>query len=210
MRILIADDHPVVRSGLRRLLAPRDETEIIEVATGTEVLGRFRQDQPDLVVLDINLPGIGGLELLRRLTADDPGVRVLVFSMHGEPIYAVQALRAGALGYVTKTAPPEEIQEAVRVVGAGGRYIERQVAQELALNRLPEQRRTEDDPASLSPRDVELLRLLGHGRSLAEMAAATGVSYKTIANSLSLLKARLGVSTTAELVRLAIKSGISP
>jgi DNA-binding NarL/FixJ family response regulator len=208
MKLLIADDHPVVRSGLRRLLASPPETEIVEAATGPEVLTLFRRERPDLVVLDINLPGVGGLELLRRLTADDPRVRILVFSMHAEPIYATQALRAGALGYVTKTAPPEEILEAIRRVGAGESYIEHRLAQELALQTVAPHEQSL--LPAMTPRDLELLRLLGQGRSLSDMAAATGVSYKTIANSLSLLKARLGVATTPELVRLAIKTGISP
>ncbi|HLY56391.1 MAG TPA: response regulator transcription factor [Stellaceae bacterium] len=210
MKLLIADDHPVVRSGLRRLLPPAPETEIVEAATGTEVLALYRRERPDAVVLDINLPGVGGLELLRRLTADDPEVRILVFSMHAEPVYALQALRAGARGYVTKTAPPEEILEAIRRVADGGSYIESGLAQELALQAVPERQRADAPLPSLSARDLELLRLLGQGSSLTEMATATGVSYKTIANSLSLLKSRLGVSSTPELVRLAIKTGISP
>lgn len=210
MKLLIADDHPVVRSGLRRLLAPPPSVEVVEVATGTEVLSLYRRERPDAVVLDINLPGVGGLELLRRLTADDPEVRILVFSMHGEPVYALQALRAGARGYVTKTAPPEEIVEAIERVAAGESYIERSLAQELALHAIPERQEAAAPLPSLSRRDLELLRLVGQGASLAEMAAATGVSYKTIANSLSLLKARLGVSSTPELVRIAIKTGISP
>ena len=146
--------------------------------------------------------------MLRRLTAHDPGVRIVVFSMHAELIYATQALRAGALGYVTKTAPPEEILEAIRRVGAGETYIDRALAQELAVQNVVPRGETMLPP--LSARELELLRLLGAGHSLAGMAAATGVSYKTVANSLSLLKARLGIATTPELIRLAIKSGISP
>jgi DNA-binding NarL/FixJ family response regulator len=210
VKILVADDHPVVRSGLRRLLATGPEDRIVETATGGDVLALYRSERPDLVILDVNLPEIGGLELLRRLLADDPAVRVLMFSMHGEPIYAVQALRAGALGYVSKTAPPEEILEAVRLVAGGETYLERQLAQELALQAIPERRTAEAPLPSMTPRELELLRLAGQGRSLTEMAAATGVSYKTIANNLTLLKARLGVATTAELVRLAVKSGIAP
>jgi len=210
MNILIADDHPVVRAGLRRLLAGSPEDRIAEATTGTEVLSLVRTLRPDLVILDINLPGVGGLELLRRLTAADPDIRILVFSMHGEPVYAIQALRAGAQGYISKLAPPEEILDAVRLVAGGSSYVERRLAQELALQAIPERQQTATPLPSITPRDLELLRLVGQGSSLSEMAAATGVSYKTTANKLTLLKARLGVSTTAELVRLAVKTGIAP
>jgi DNA-binding NarL/FixJ family response regulator len=210
MNILIADDHPVVRAGLRRLLAGSPEDRIAEATSGSEVLSMVRTLRPDLVILDINLPGVGGLELLRRLTAADPAIRILVFSMHGEPVYAIQALRAGAQGYISKLAPPEEILEAVRLVAGGDSYVERRLAQELALQAIPERQQTATPLPSMTPRDLELLRLVGQGSSLSEMAAATGVSYKTTANKLTLLKARLGVSTTAELVRLAVKTGIAP
>ena len=140
----------------------------------------------------------------------DPAVRSLVFSMHAEPIYATQALRAGALGYVSKIAPPNEIVDAIRSVAAGQVYIDRQVAQELALSSIAGSEPSSQAALTLSPREAELLKLLGEGRSLAEMADAIGVSYKTVANALTSLKSRLGVSNTSELVRLAIKRGYAP
>jgi DNA-binding NarL/FixJ family response regulator len=203
MKILIVDDHAVVRSGLRRLL--QGIAEAVEAADAAEALALFATEAPDLAIIDINLQGMGGLELLRRLLAQRPGLRALVFSMHAEPIYATQALRAGALGYVSKIAPPGEIIDAIRSVAAGTVHIDRAIAQELALSGI-EGRPSREAPA-LSARDAELLRLLAEGRSLNDMAEAIGVSYKTVANSLSLLKSRLGVANTAELVRLAIKGG---
>ena len=206
MKVLIVDDHAVVRSGLRRLL-PGD-IEVFEAADAAEALALFSAEQPTVAIIDINLPGMGGLELLRRLLATRQEMRALIFSMHAEPIYATQALRAGALGYVSKIAPPGEIVDAIRSVAAGAVYIDRQIAQELALSGI-EGRPSREAP-TLSARDAELLRLLAEGRSLSEMAEEIGVSYKTVANSLSLLKSRLGIANTAELIRLAIKGGYAP
>ena len=208
MKVLIVDDHAVVRSGLRRLLQGVADIEIVEAADGAEALAVFGAEQPDVAIIDVNLPGMGGLELLRRLLVVQSSVRALIFSMHAEPIYATQALRAGALGYVSKIAPPGEIIDAIRCVAAGTIHIDRQIAQELALSGI-EGRPSREAPA-LSARDAALLRLLAEGRSLNEMAEEIGVSYKTVANSLSLLKSRLGVANTSELIRLAIKGGYAP
>jgi two-component system invasion response regulator UvrY len=195
-----------VRSGLRRLLQGALDAELVEAASGAQALAIFAVERPDVAVIDINLPDFGGFELLRRLAAADPGLRAVAFSMQAEPIYASQALRFGALGYVSKIAPPNEIVEAIRSVAAGTAYIDRQIAQELALSRLAAGPQSMSAP-TLSERDMALLRLLADGRSLAEMAQTMGISYKTVANTLSLLKSRLGVATTAELIRLAIKQG---
>ena len=208
MKVLIVDDHAVVRSGLRRLLQGAPDIEPLEAADAAEAQAVLAVERPDVVIIDINLPGMGGLELLRCLVAERPVICALIFSMHAEPIYATQALRAGARGYVSKIAPPGEIVEAIRSVAAGAIHIDRQIAQELALVGI-EGRPARAAPA-LSARDAELLRLLAEGRSLAEMAEAIGVSYKTVANGLSLLKSRLGVANTSELIRLAIKGGYAP
>ena len=206
MKVLIVDDHAVVRSGLQRLFQGEPDIEPLEATDATEALAVFAAEQPDVVIIDINLPGMGGLDLLRRLVAERPTVRALIFSMHAEPIYATEALRVGALGYVSKIAPSNEIVDAVRSVAAGARYIDRQIAQELALSGIVRRPERATGPA-LSVRETELLRLLAEGRSLSEMAEVIGVSYKTVANSLSLLKSRLGVATTAELISLAIRQG---
>src|SRR5262249_28341954 len=124
MKILVVDDHAIVRGGLRRLLATLPGADVHEVANGRDALSAYRETHPDLVLLDLNLPGIGGLELLRRILLVDNGARVLVFSMHADAIYAARALQAGALGYVSKNAAPEELLNAVRRVAEGNRYIE--------------------------------------------------------------------------------------
>lgn len=204
MRILVVDDHAIVRGGLRRLLATLPEAEVVEAATGRDALALFREARPDLVILDLNLPGIGGIELLRRFLLLDGAARVLVFSMHAEAIYAGRALQAGARGYVSKNASPDELMTALARVVEGGRYIEGEIAQELALKNLGGQ----DPLHQLTERDLEILRLLAEGSSLSEIADALGVGYKTIANACSQLKAKLGVARTADLIRLSIEMGV--
>jgi two-component system invasion response regulator UvrY len=206
MRLLIVDDHPIVRSGLRRLLTAEPQMEIREAATGQEALGIFREFRPDLVILDLSLPGISGLEVIGRLKAEDARVRILALSMHDNPMYVARVLQAGAQGYVSKNAPPDQILEALNRVAAGRNYIEYKIAQELALWSI----HTSPHPLKdLSPRDLEILRLLGKGGSLPEIAEAIGVSYKTVANHCSQLKAKLGAARTADLIRIAISHGIS-
>jgi two-component system invasion response regulator UvrY len=202
MKILIVDDHAIVRDGLSRLLAADGDHEVKLAATGREALILARSFRPALVILDLNLPGLGGLELLRRLVAIEAG-KILVLSMHAEPLYARRSLEAGAHGYVSKNAAPDELLTAVRRVAAGGRYIEAEIAQALALGAGAE---TLD---ALSPRELEIMRLLAAGSSLAEIADALGASYKTIANTCTLIKSKLGVARTADLVRLAIETGVS-
>ena len=204
MKILLVDDHAIVRDGLKRLLGGLDSTTVHEVADGRDALALVRTQDFDLIILDLNLPGLGGLELVRRIVQLERG-RVLVLSMHAEPLYAARALDAGAAGYVSKNASPEELLTAVRRVGAGGRYIENEIAQALALQGpAPGQ-----SMGQLTSRELEIMRLLALGRSLAEIAEALGVGYKTVANTCSLMKSKLGVSRTADLVRLAVESGMS-
>lgn len=199
-RVLLVDDHAIVRDGLKRLRADLAPGPILEAASGREALAIARAERPGLVILDLNLPDLGGLEILARLLREDPGVRVLVLSMHTEPLYASRALKAGAKGYVSKAAAPEEIAAAVRAVARGEGYVEARVAQAIALGTGG---RAQLD--ALSPRDLEILRLLAGGKGLGEIAEALGVAYKTAANSCTLLKEKLGVSRTAELIRLAVE-----
>jgi two-component system invasion response regulator UvrY len=205
MKVLIVDDHAIVRSGLKRLLAALPNAEIREAPTGRDALAMYREERADIVLLDINLPGIGGLELLGRILLLDKTARILMFSMHAEAVYAGRALQAGALGYVSKNAAPDEVLNAIRKVSEGGRYIENEIAQELALQPAP----GSDPLQQLTERDLEILRLLGEGRSLAEIAEALGVSYKTIANTSSQIKGKLGVTRTADLIRLSVEMGVA-
>jgi DNA-binding NarL/FixJ family response regulator len=205
MKILLVDDHAIVRAGLRNLLTSVSDTLISEAATGRDALLRLRQDHPDLVLLDLNLPGIGGLELLRRMLLEDKATRILVLSMHAEPLYATRAMELGARGYLSKNASAEELLTAVRRVTDGGRYIENEIAQDLALQAVSSGHGLQD----LTERDLEIMRLLADGMSLAEIADALGIGYKTVANACSHIKAKLGVTRTNDLVRLAMTLGVA-
>jgi DNA-binding NarL/FixJ family response regulator len=198
VKALLIDDHAIVRGGLRRLLASLPGCEVAEAANGRDALALVQAEKPDLVVLDLNLPGIGGFELLRRILAEHPAARILILSMHTEARYAARAIQAGARGYMSKNAAPAELLKALRMVGDGGRYIEAEIAQEMAL----ETRGAPDPHTVLTERDLEIVRLLGAGRSLSEIAEVLGIGYKTVANSCTQIKAKLGVGRTADLIRL--------
>ncbi len=205
MKILLVDDHEIVRSGLRTLLMSVFDASISEAATGRDALLLLRRDRPDLVLLDLNLPGIGGLELLRRMLLEDKAARIVVLSMHSEALYATRAMTLGARGYLSKNTSSEELLRAVRRVSEGGRYIENEIAQELALASPAGENPLRD----LTERELEIMRLLAEGLTVPEIANALGVSYKTAANGCSLLKARLGVARTSDVVRLAMTLGLS-
>ncbi len=210
MRILVVDDHPIVRAGLRRLLSGEAGYEVREAAGGREALIAFRDWRPGLVVLDLSMPGIGGLEVISRLRLEDAGARILVLSMHTEAIYASRALQAGAAGFIGKNAPPDRLLDAVKRLAAGHNYIDHEIAQELALAAVRAPGSTSGLPLQdLSPREFEILRLLGDGRTLQQIADAIGVSYKTAANSCGQIKAKLRVPRTADLVRIAVQNGIA-
>ncbi len=204
-KILVVDDHAIVRSGIRRLLASMPDLQLSEAATGEEALDQVRGTPFQLLILDLNLPGLGGLELLRRLLKADPRLPVLVFSLHTEGIYATRAMQAGARGFVSKNAAPEELLAAIESVLAGGTAIERDIASEMSAHEMG------DDAylRALTQRDLEILRLLAEGNNLAQIAEALGIAYKTVANTLSRIKEKLGVSHTADLIRIAIGRGLT-
>ncbi len=200
-RILLVDDHAVVREGVRRLLLDMPGIEIAEAATGQQALDTIRSQPVDLVILDLNLTGIGGLELLRRLLREFPNTRAIVFSMHAEPIYAARALRLGAKGYVSKSAAAEELVAAVKRVSEGGHYVERELANQIAVG----SGGGGDPLQQLTTREIEILRQLGAGRSMSQIADEMGVSYKTIANTCSIMKSKLGLERTADLIRTSFE-----
>jgi DNA-binding NarL/FixJ family response regulator len=209
MRLLVVDDHAIVREGVRRLLAPEGgrpalpDLTITEAASAQQAADLYRAGRFDLVLLDLNLPGGSGLELLRRLRATDPEVRVLVLSMYGEALYVARALEAGACGYVSKAARAGELLAAIRKVAAGGEYVER----ELSAHVVALSCRGDDPLQRLSAREADIMRQLGEGKSLAAIAAALGVTYKTVANSCSVIKTKLGAERVADLIRIAFEMG---
>jgi two-component system, NarL family, invasion response regulator UvrY len=202
MKILLVDDHVVVRAGVRRLLATEVDVSILEAESSQEALDLWRRERPDLIVLDLNLIGSSGLELLRRFVQLDGTVKILILSMHSEPVYAARALRAGARGYISKSAGADEFVDAVRQVSKGGHYVEREIAAEIAVGKF-----LKKDPLDqLTTREIDILRLLGEGKSYAQIAAALGVAYKTVANSSSMIREKLAVETTADLIRFSVES----
>lgn len=203
--ILIVDDHAIVRSGIRRLLIARADIHVSEAITGEQALQCLTVARFDLILLDLNLPGLAGLELLRRLVRLAPTLPVLVFSQHAEAIYATRALEAGARGFVSKNAMPEELLEAIDTVLAGGTVVEKEIAAEMALHDLAEDAYLKP----LTQRDLEILRLLAAGDSLSQIADKLGIAYKTVANNLSRIKEKLGVGQTSELIRIAIGRGLA-
>ena len=197
-KVLLVDDHVVVREGVRRLLSDLPETSLSEVGSGEEALEIIARERPDIVLLDLNLGGIGGLELLRRILAANEDVRVIVFTMHAEAVFAARAMQLGAHGYVSKGAGADELLTAVQRVREGGHYIEKEIAVQLAASKLAGK--------TLSNREVEILRLLGEGKSLNGIAEALGIAYKTVANTCTRMKDKLGLQTTAELIRYSLQT----
>ena len=206
MKVLLVDDHPIVRSALRRLLAAESEIEVREAANAREALATFKKDRSDLVILDLNLPGLGGLEVLVRLKAADHNARVLVLSMHDDEIHVSRALQAGAAGYISKNASPDQIIQAIKRVAEGQSYLEHDIAEKLAFSNI---RTPSHALEHLSSRDLEILRLLAGGCGLAQIADTIGISYKTAANNCSRIKAKLGAVSTADLIRIAIRAGLT-
>lgn len=203
--VLVVEDHAIVRAGIRRLLCERSDIAVTEAATGEDALTVIGSQSFALAVLDLNLPGLAGLELLRRMVRQAPTLRILVFSQHTEAIYATRALEAGARGFVSKNASPEEFLEAVETVLTGGIAIEKDVAAEMAAHDLAEDAYLKP----LTERDLEILRLLSAGDSLSEIADKLGIAYKTVANTLSRIKEKLGVAQTSELIRIAVGRGLA-
>jgi two-component system invasion response regulator UvrY len=200
MRILIVDDHPIVASGCRALLAGDADIEIFDAADADNGEAVFAREAPDICVLDINLPGVSGFELARRILARDGSARIIMFSMNDDPVFAARAIEAGARGYVSKSGDPQDLVAAIQEVARGGVFLTPATAQSLAFAR------PDDRLGKLSPREIEILRLLAAGKSLTEIAWMVHASYKTIANTSSMMRHKLGLRTSAELVRLAIES----
>jgi two-component system, NarL family, invasion response regulator UvrY len=205
IRVLLVDDHAVVREGYRRLLE-RDESLAVvgEAAAMAEALMLDAQLQPDVIVLDIALPGVSGIEILRRLIARRPDARVLIFSMYQDGIYATHAMNAGAFGYLSKASAPDLLVSAVRTVAAGGRYMSPDV--ELAMTT---QSATARQLANaLSIRELEVLRLLAQGYGVDAIAARLGLSPKTAANHQSSIKQKLGAGSALQLILIAQQFGL--
>ncbi len=203
IRILIADDHAVVRQGLRKIIDEDESMTVVgEASNGAEVLDFVRGDSIDVVILDISMPGRNGLETLKELRRLNPGLPVLILSIHPEDQYAVRAFRAGAAGYMTKESAPEELVKAIRKAYAGGKYISPSVGELLADH---VETKTADEPhTALSDREYEVFNLLANGKTVSHIAADLNLSVKTISTYRTRILEKMGMTTNAELTRYAI------
>ena len=202
IRVLIADDHQIVRDGLRRILAAQADVEVAaEAANGDEALALVRVHDYDVAVLDLSMPGLSGIDLIKRLRLEKPRLRLLVLSMHGEQQYAARALKAGASGYLTKDSASAQLIGALRKVAAGGVHISEAAAAGLVSTA------SGDGPphARLSDREFEVFKLLAGGASPTDVARRLHLSVKTVSTHKTRLLEKLGLSGTAELVRYALE-----
>jgi len=205
-RVLIVDDHRIVASGCRALFADDPDIVILDAPDAESGERVFVDERPEVCVLDINLPTVSGFELARRLLARDAAARIIMFSMNDDPIFAARAIEIGAKGYVSKTGDPYDLVEAIREVGKGGTYLPPDIARSIAF---AGPAFAKSPLSKLTSREMEILRLLSAGKSLSEIAWLVHSSYKTVANTSSIMRQKLGVRTSAELVRLAIENSLA-
>jgi DNA-binding NarL/FixJ family response regulator len=208
IKVLLVDDHAVVRAGYRHLLARDSRIEVVgEAADAQSAYLSFCSLAPDVVVMDIALPGASGIEAMRRILAREPEARVLIFSMYEDAIFPTRALQAGARGYLTKSSGPDMLVEAVLAVARGEKYLSHDVAQTLALRAQAAQ----PEPAVvLSPREFEVLQMLARGETLAQIATRLILSEKTVANYQSSIKQKLGASNNIQILQKAAGLGLLP
>ncbi|MBK8018352.1 MAG: response regulator transcription factor [Betaproteobacteria bacterium] len=206
IRILIADDHAIVREGYRSLLAKQTGMEVVgEASDGGSAYARCIELEPDVVIMDLSMPNLGGLEAIARIGQRLPQIRILAFSMHENPLFAVKAMQAGAYGYVTKSSSADVLLRAVREVHEGRRALSPDVAQALALSKLGVEHRS---LADLTVREFEILRMLVEAHSTEEIARTLNISPKTVSNCHYQIKKKLGAATDIELVRLAARMNV--
>lgn len=205
LKVMIADDHAMLRQGLRTLLEQSSYQVTQDAGNGEEACLLIGKTNPDLLILDLDMPGMGGLEAMKRLLNRKPQLRILVFSMHDDAIYVARAMQAGARGFVTKTEPPEVVLEAVNKILKGGRFINHQLAQVISMLHVEQQ----DNPIqTLSRREFEVFRRLAQGEALTTISEGMHVGYKTVANIQTNVRQKLGVETTGQLVHVAVRYGI--
>ena len=204
-KVLIVDDHPVVVSGCRAIFASDRSVQIISASTEREGFATYRQSKPQISIIDINLPDLSGYELLRKIRKRDPAAKVIMFSVNDDPAFVVRAVELGAKGFVCKGDDPQSLVDAVREVAKGTSFVSPQLARSVTFASAE----ARAHPAGqLNNRELEILRLLARGRKIAPIAEALGLSYKTIANTTTMLKQKLGAQAHADLVRIAVEFDI--
>jgi two-component system invasion response regulator UvrY len=204
--ILLVDDHPVVREGYRRLLERQAGFRISAEAEDAAAAYRaYQAERPDVVVMDLTLPGPGGLEAIRHIRQWDRNACLLVFTMHASAAFALKAFEAGARGYITKSSAPQELVRAIATVARGGRALSEDIAREIASERLGNERSLVED---LGPRETEILRLVASGWTTEQIATSLNLSGKTVQNYHYQIKSKIGARTDAHLVWLATAAGL--
>lgn len=207
IKVLVADDHAIVRRGLRQILAETSDIMVAgEASTASEVLELLGGERWDLVVLDINLKGRSGLELIVELKREYPELPVLILTVYSEDQYAVRAVRAGAAGFLTKESAPDKLIEAVRKVASGGRYVSPELAEKLAL--IVASKHAGAPHESLSDREFQVLKLIASGKTVSEIASLLSLSVKTISTHRTRILGKMNMSTNAELTHYAVKNGL--
>jgi DNA-binding NarL/FixJ family response regulator len=208
IRIVIADDHAIVREGLKRIVGEVADMSVLgEAADGAEVMRCVRELEPDVLILDLSMPGRSGMELIKLAKSEKPKVRILVLSMHQEVQYAVRAIKSGASGYLTKESAPALLEQAIRKVAGGGAYVSAEVAEQLALGAMPGAEAAPHE--ALSDREFQVLRMLAAGTSVTAAAAALHLSVKTVSTHKSNLMQKLSLHNDAELIRYALRHGLA-
>ena len=204
--VMLVDDHAVVRMGFRMLLDGADDIAVRgEAESGEEAVRRFSELKPDVIVMDISMPGIGGLEAIDRILAKDPEMRILVLSAHEDAMHARRVLKAGAVGYLTKRSAAEELIHAIRVVHRGKTYLEPGIAQQMAVEQVSGERNPVD---TLSEKEFKVFLSLAQGRSVQDIADVMSLSPRTVGTHLYNIKQKLGASNSAELAIIAIRAGL--
>ena len=206
LRVMLVDDHAVVRGGFKVLLQTWDDVQVVaEADSGEEALRIHDSVAPDVVVMDIAMAGMGGIEAIKRLVAKHPQIRVLALSAHEDTSYSKRAFQAGALGYLSKRTAPEVLVDAIRLVAQGKRFIDPGIAQRMAMQDLS----GETDPlALLSPREFEVFMQIARGQSVVAVAETLNLSVSTVGTHVHKIKQKLDLTNTSEITLLALRQGL--
>ena len=206
LNVLLVDDHSVVRMGFKMLIESEPDMEVIcEAESGEEGIKVFKELKPDVVVMDITMPGIGGLESIERILAFDKNAKILVLSAHEDSVHPKRVLNAGALGYLTKRSAAEELIKAIRSISSGKKYLEATIAQQMAITQLS----GENNPVEvLSDREFEVFMALAKGKSTNEIAETMHLSPRTVGTHLYNIKQKLNANNSAEIALIAIRCGL--
>ncbi len=206
IKVMLVDDHAVVRMGFKMLLETSGDIKVIaEADSGEDAIKSFQEHKPDVIVMDITMPGIGGMEAIERILAKESATKVLVLSAHEDSVHPKRVLNAGAMGYLTKRSAAEELVKAIRSVSAGKKYIEANVAQQMAIQQLS----GEESPVDvLSEREFEVFMSLAKGKTTNEIAETLFLSPRTVGTHLYNIKQKLNASNSAEIALIAMRSGL--